>query len=276
MEKYLFTDGTNVIREVESDEELQSFIQSSAEPARVRIWIFNTNEWISLAEFNKRSHKAIVPEKKSLPPIRTKQDPKAIRKPAIPSWIRNLMIGIIAAAAIFLVYNFTKVTWRKTASITLSAERPVNAPPVNVDSAAENIELSRGQKLDKIARTNLRIRNNWPDLIQLQLTADRDTSREGLRYYNTELSIDNSTGYNIDNAIVKYSFWKDGQLSHSDTTFFSNITYAEPAKRKIEGVFSADSVSVAFYSIRARYFNFCYSSEKKNTYGSYNDRWYCK
>ncbi len=34
MEKYLFTDGTNVIREAESREELQSLIQSSADPAK--------------------------------------------------------------------------------------------------------------------------------------------------------------------------------------------------------------------------------------------------
>ena len=73
MEKYLFTDGTNVIREVESDEELHNLIQSSAEPGKVRIWIFNTNEWISLADFNKRFPRIIASDKKTPPAIKTQE-----------------------------------------------------------------------------------------------------------------------------------------------------------------------------------------------------------
>ena len=275
MEKYLFTDGTNVIREVESDEELLSLIQSATEPGKVRIWIFNTSEWISLADFNKRSHKVIVTDKR-IPPVITPEVIKPARKPAASSYLKKIVIGIIIAGAIFLVYNFTKVTWRKASPVTLFAERPANTPVTNVDSLIESIELLRGQKLDKITRTNLRIRNTWPDLVQLQLNADRDTSKEGLRYYNTELSIDNSTGYHIDNAVVKFNFWQNGQVSHSDTAVFTNITYSAPAKRKIEGVFKGDSVSVAFYYIKSKSFNFCYSADKKSNYGNYNDRWYCK
>jgi len=147
---------------------------------------------------------------------------------------------------------------------------------VHIDSLIEAIESLRGQKLDKITRTNLRIRNEWPDRLQLQLNADRDTSREGSRYYNIDLSIDNSTGYNIDNAIVKLAAWKKCELSSSDTIRFANIGYAAPAIRKIEGMYKGDSISVSFTSIRSKVFNFCYSSDKKSNYGNYNDRWFCR
>ncbi len=186
------------------------------------------------------------------------------------------MIGVFAAVAIFLIYNFTKVSWVKASPQIISAERPSNTPLIDMDSLITTIESQRGQKLDKVTRTNLRIRNTWPDLLQLQLTADRDSSREGLRYYDLELSIDNSTGYNIDNAVVKLDIWKDHEISRSDTINFSKITYSSPAKRKLEGMYRGDSISVSFESIRAKSFNFCYSSDKKSNYGNYNDRWYCR
>jgi hypothetical protein len=276
MEKYLFTDGTNVIREVQSKEELNTLIQSSADPAMVRIWLFNTSEWISLADFNKRSNKFISSERKVAPVIEIKEQVKPPRKFIIRGLLKKALIGIIVAAAILLVYNFTKVTWQKTSPLSIIAERPANNPVTNVDSLIETIEALRGQKLDKITRTNLRIRNTWPDLLQLQLTADRDISREGLRYYNLELSVDNSTGYNIDNAIVKLAVWTNSQISSSDTLRFSNIGYASPARRKIEGVYKGDSISVSFTSVKSKVFNFCYSSDKKSNYGNYNDRWFCK
>jgi hypothetical protein len=276
MEKYLFTDGTNVIREVESDEELQSCIQAASEPAKVRIWIFHTSEWISLADFYKRNHKAIVPEKKNVPVKPAVEAKPASNASAIPPVLKKAIIGLAIAAVILLIYNFTRVTWRKASPLTLVAERPANTPPTNMDSLVETIENLRGQKLDKLTRTNLRIRNTWPDLIQLQLTADRDTSREGFRYHNIEFSIDNATGYHLDNAVVRYTVWKDGMPSRSDTAVFTNITYAAPAKRRIEEVWKGDSITIAFSSIRSKAFNFCFSAEKKSNYGNYNDRWYCK
>jgi hypothetical protein len=275
MEKYLFTDGTNVIREVESREELQLLIQSAAEPATVRIWIFSTSEWMTIADFNKRPARQNSYVKKRTPVADVKEIGKPPRKSAIPGFLKKASIGIVTAAAIFLVYNFTKVTWRKASVLSITAERPANTPEVNVDSLIETIELVREQKLDKITRTNLRIRNTWPDLIQLQLTADRDTSKEGSRFYNLELSIDNSTGYHIDNAVAKLNVWKNGEAS-SDTIHFTNITYASPAKRRIETLYRGDSVSVSFISIRSKAFNFCYSSDKKSNYGNYEDRWFCK
>jgi hypothetical protein len=277
MEKYLFTDGTNVIREAETKEELQALIQSAADPGKVRIWIFNTSEWVSIADFNKRSSRHISPANKNVPVVEAKEALKPPRRSSIPALLKKASIGIVAAAAVFLVYNFTKVTWRKASSLSIIAERPVNTPPVNVDSLIETIESLRGQKLDKITKTNLRIRNTWPELIQLQLTADRDTSnKEGLKYYNLELSVDNSTGYAIDNAVVKLNIWNHNEVSSSDTIRFANISYAAPAKRKIEGVYRGDSISVSFASIKSKVFNFCYSSDKKSNYGNYNDRWFCR
>jgi hypothetical protein len=274
MEKYLFVDGTNEIREVESGDELRSLIQSTAEPAKARIWIFNTSEWISVAEFNKRLSRQSHIVKKTTPVAELKQAPK--RRSIFPAIIKKGFIGLGAATAILLVYNFTRIKWSKAAPLGITAERPANTPLVNADSLIETVEALRGQKLDKITRTNLRIRNTWPDLIQLQLTSERDSSREGLRYHNLELSVDNSTGYNIDNAIVKVSVWKDHEISTSDTIHFAAITYASPAKRTIENIYRGDSLSVSFISIRAKSFNFCYSADKKSNYGNYNDRWYCK
>ncbi|MEI9809043.1 MAG: hypothetical protein WDO16_14945 [Bacteroidota bacterium] len=273
MEKYLFSDGTNVIREVETKEELQTLIQSSADPVRIRIWIFNTCEWVSLADFSKRSFKP-VSSKKIIAGAETKAT--VARKLSIPAWLKKTAIGIAAVIVIFLVYNFTKVSWEKAAPLNITAERPVNTPPVNIDSLIQTIESLRGQKLDKTTRTNLRIRNTWPDLLQLQLNTDRDISREGSRYYNLELSIDNATGYNIDNATVSMVVWKNNAIISNDTLRFTNIDYATPAKRKIEGIYKGDSISVSFTSIRSKVFNFCYSADKKSNYGNYNDRWFCK
>lgn len=277
MEKYLFTDGTNVIREVETKEELLALIQSAIDPARVRIWIFNTSEWISIAEFNKRYlPPRISPAKKTEPVVKKEDKLKSSKRFVSKSLLRKTLIGIVTAIAIFLVYNFTKVTWRKESPLNILAARPLNTPPVDVDSLIETIELLRGVKLDKITRTNLRIRNTWPDRIQLQLNADRDISRESSRFYNLEFSIDNSTGYNIDNAVVQLTIWKEEEISSTDTVHFSNIGYAAPAKRRIEGIFRGDSISVAFTSIKSKGFNFCYSLDKKSNYGNYNDRWFCK
>lgn len=277
MEKYLFTDGTNVVREVQSKEELQSLIQSSADPSKVRIWIFNTNEWITLADFNKRSSKLFSPVIKTEAVAEPKEKPVAVKKkPLISGIFKKGLIGVVAVAIIFLVYNFTKVTWRKAGAISIVAERPANTPPVNTDSLIQTIENLRGIRLDKVTRTNLRIRNSWPELLQLQLTTDRDTSREGLRYYNMELTIDNATGYHIDNAVVNLDIWENGMVKHSDTLHFNHFGYAYPAKKKVEGTFKGDSISVSFNSIRSKVFNFCYSAEKRSNYGNYNDRWFCR
>jgi hypothetical protein len=124
MEKYLFTDGTNVKREVETKEELQTLIQAAADSAKVRIWLFNTSEWISLADFNKLSSKYISPGKKIIPVAEIKETAAPLRKSAIPGLLKKTSIGIVAAAAIFLVYNFTRVTWSKAIATEYNGRTP--------------------------------------------------------------------------------------------------------------------------------------------------------
>ena len=51
MDKFLFTDGTNGVREAYSKEELLSLVHSAANPAKTRIWIFNTHEWTDYPSF---------------------------------------------------------------------------------------------------------------------------------------------------------------------------------------------------------------------------------
>ncbi|MDP4261494.1 MAG: hypothetical protein Q8941_03075 [Bacteroidota bacterium] len=275
MEKYLFRDGTNVTREVESRKELQSLIQSCPDTGKIRIWLFNTSEWITLADFNKR-FTVIPPSNGNVPAIvQTKAEPKISKTFPNRSLLKKIIIAALAAAVIFLVYNFTKLTWAKASPSTILAARPANTPPVNADSLIATVESLRGQKLDKVTRTNLRIRNTWPDLVILKLNTDRDTSREGSRFYNLELVIDNATGYRIDEALVELNTWKNG-MAAAQSFQFMNIGYASPAKKKIEGTFRGDSITVSFSSIKAKAFNFCYSSDKKSNYGNYNDRWYCR
>ncbi len=287
MEKYLFVDETGGVREVQSKEELNSLIQSAPRADSIRIWVFNTHEWISYADFS-RNHKGNSPRvrtngKQSTSPTK-KDDPvlpaangeEYMRPSNGKHWLKKLLFFSLAAVAIFLVYNFTLIDWKKASSLNITADHPANVPPVDTDSIIQTIERYRGQKLDRTTRTNLRIRNGWPDRILLQLHAERDSSSAGSRFYNIELSIDNTTGYNIDNAVVKLTTWKNMTVNSSDTLLFRNISYALVAKRLLKNSYRADSLSVSFQSIKARSFNFCYSADKKSNYGNAGDRWFCR
>jgi hypothetical protein len=271
MEKYLFTDGTNGVREVHSQEELKKLVEAAARPESIRIWVFNTHEWISYADFIKQSsfskkqaaENTIVKTKQAVVPARR--------------WLSKTLLFTVTGAAIFLVYNFTKIAWNKAAPFNTSAGRPSNVPLMDADSLIQDIETTRGQKLDKVTRTNLRLRNTWPDRILLQLNANRDTSNNGgSRFHDIELIIDNTTGYNLDNAVVKLTAWKNNEISATDTFRFGSISYAMAAKRKINDLFRADSLSVSFTSLKAKAFNFCYSTDKKSNYGNNTDKWFCR
>src|SRR5882757_1316836 len=196
MEKYLFTDGTSGVREVQSQEELQTLIASSTEPEKIRIWIFNTNEWVSYRKFSNGSP---TNGKSKIPPPVKNNSVKDIVENAIakkPSrgrrWVKKFLLFVIGTAGIFLVYNFTKVKWTEASPLDITAAWPVNVPVMDADSVIQSIEDSRGQPLDKVTKTNLRIRNTWPDRIALQLNSDHAISTAGSRYYNMEFSIDNS------------------------------------------------------------------------------------
>ncbi|MGZ5221280.1 MAG: hypothetical protein ACXWC7_14425 [Chitinophagaceae bacterium] len=278
MEKYLFTDGTNVVREVQSSEELQTLIQSSGDPGKIRIWIFSTSEWITYTEFSKRSVARVIPLKKAAVKEQRKREGAVVGRKTSKkhTGVIKFFIAILTGTAIFLVYNFTRVKWHTASSLQLTADRPANSPLVNVDSLIQAIEATRGQKLDKATHTNLRIRNTWPDRIELKIKTDRDTGQAGTKFYNVEISIDNSTGYNIDNAVVELKEWKNDALNAVDTLHFSNIGYSELSGRKLDVEYRGDSLSVSFLSIKAKSFNFCYSYDKESNYGNLSDRWFCR
>jgi hypothetical protein len=285
MEKYLFTDGTNGVREVQSQEELKTLIASSVLPEKIRIWIFNTNEWISYkglpdAALSNGREKAPLPVKNGSP-INISENGSHKTPATNNRVVKKFLLFTLSAAGIFLIYNFTRIKWEKASPLNITASRPVNVPLLNVDSVIQYMEESRGQKLDKTTKTNFRIRNTWPERMTLQLNTDRDISSAGSKYYNTEISIDNSTGYNIDNAVVKLVVWKNNEpggyrVSSEDSFHFNNISYAMAAKRKLDNNYRGDSLSISFQSIKAKAFNFCYSADKKSNYGNPNDRWFCR
>jgi len=277
MKKYLFKDGTSVIREVQSDEELQALIQSSAELDKIRIWIFNTNEWLTHAEFCKQKFGRVSTLQNEA--VRDEKSEKLSgpqKHVAKPPRLSRVLIFLITAAAIFLVYNFTRIKWRKIPSVEVIAPRPGNVPLMDVDSLVREIEFARNQKLDKTTATNLRIRNTWPDRMQLKLKSDRQASNGDVKFYNVSLFIDNSTGYNVDQAIVELARWKNNEVTGRDTVQFNFVGYAQPSTRLIPCEYRGDSLSVSFLSLRSKAFNFCYAAEKESNYGNLNDRWFCR
>lgn len=276
MEKYLFNDGTNVIREVLSKEELEKQIQSAADPGTVKIWVFSTSEWISPSEWRKRYALAVIPgrRKKAL------ADPgeQPVRPAARPAfnWIKPLLAVVIIAGAAIIIYNLTRVKWVAASPVTVSAERPANVPSLNIDSIIQTIEAARGKKLDKITATNLRIRNTWPDRLLLTLKASRDSSSQTNRFYNPELTLDNATGYLVDEATVKIQCWSRGEIVREEEVTFQKIGYSSPARESPAMEFRGDSLSVRYSAVKAKSFNFCYDEDKKSTSGNYNDRWFCR
>jgi hypothetical protein len=273
MEKYLFTDGTGEIREVHSEEELNVLVKSATHPDKIRIWLFSSNEWISYAAFSGRSY----PAGKKIATVTATIEPDTTEPPARKTnWLKKTLLFTLAGTTVFLVYNFTRIKWERIAPLNVLAARPANIPSINTDSVIEIVEAVRGKGLDKITRTNLRIRNTWPERILLQLDAERETRGSTTRYSNIHITLDNATGYLIDEAIVKLTVWKKNEAPRSDTIRFSSIGYATPARQDIQESYRGDSIAVSFYSIKAKSFNFCYSMDKQSNYGNMGDRWFCK
>jgi hypothetical protein len=297
MDKFLFTDGTNGVREAQSQEELQVLVDAAEDKSKIRIWLFSSNEWISFAAF-----------KKQLPTLTKKDKPGLVithqpgknnllnghashhtnaedpgEKP-VPGNSRGTGKRLLkkflyitgAAAGVFLVFNFTKVKWEEAIPVSASAARPLNVPLMDMDSLITEIEEARGQILDRSTRTNLRLRNTWPDRILLRLAADKETSAGDSRFFNLNISIDNSTGFHLDNAVVRLSVWKNRKASSTDTLHFNNIRYNKISERQLAARYKGDSISVSFELIKAKAFNFCYLATTKNNSGNYNDRWFCR
>ena len=284
MNKFLFTDGTNGVVEVQSLEELEILVDNAIQVDKIKIWLFSSNEWISYAAFRKqyplltRKVKPVVfnemvDANNSNAILRTgyKQPPQKKKH-----WIKKYLFLVAATAGIFLVFNFTKIKWEKAEPLNTSAVRPANVPEMNIDSLIEEIEYTRAQPLDRNTRSNLRLRNTWPERILLQLLAAREMNGSSSRFFNVTVSVDNTTGFNLDNAVVKLCVWNAKRVVHTDTLQFSNIRYDKLAARELSNRYKGDSISIAFESIRAKAFNFCYSASTKNSSGNYNDRWFCR
>src|SRR5450432_1926266 len=179
MNKFLFTDGTNGVREVQSQEELQNLVESATRPDTIRIWLFSSNEWISYVDFRKQ-FPAII--KKDKPAVIIAGALPAKRQARTKRWLKKALYVTGAAIGIFLVFNFTKIKWEKADPVSFTAIRPSNVPQMDIDSLISEIEYNRGQSLDRNTRTNFRLRNTWPDRIELSLHSERETSNTASRY----------------------------------------------------------------------------------------------
>ena len=266
--------------EVQSQEELETLIESAEQSDKVRIWLFSSNEWISYAAFRKQMppvsrKEKLVAVNSNGPVVNDELLQKYPPKKTGYRWLKKILYVTGATAGVFLVFNFTKIKWEKAEPVNATAGRPANVPDMDIDSLIYEIEESRGQAIDRNTRTNLRLRNTWPERVLLQLAADRETSGDGSRFFNVDVSIDNTTGFNLDNAIVKLSVWKNKKISLTDTLHFNGIRYDKLSKRELDYRYKGDSISVSFESIKAKSFNFCYAATTKNNSGNYNDRWFC-
>lgn len=276
MDRFLFTDGMNGVKEVQSLEELQNLIESVEQADKIQIWLFNTNEWLTLNEFRKKIP-VINKKEKMFSVVIDNKEPLIHTSPAKQkSWLKKSLYIIGLAISLFLVFNFTRIKWKKADPVSIAAIRPDNVPSMDIDSLIYEIKNERGASLDRSTKTNLRLRNTWPERILLQLAAEQETSSSGSRYFNVNLSIDNTTGFNIDNAVVKLLVWKGNKVHTIDTIQFNGIGYDKVQRRQFENTFRGDSISVSFEWIKAKAFNFCYSAGIKNNSGNYNDRWFCR
>jgi hypothetical protein len=282
MNKYLFTDGTSGVKELSSLEELEALAASSPDPATIKVWVYSSNEWISYAHFKKTNPAFSRKDKNHA--LTSQQPVSGSRKQRVVSrergaggqGLKKFLYIPVAVAGIFLIFNFTRIKWEKAEPLDVTAVRPANVPVMDIDSLIYAIETARGTSLDRSTRTNLRLRNDWPERIGLILHAEKETSTAGSRFFNVEIVVDNTTGFNLDNAVVRLMLWKNQKLSSTDTLRFNDIRYDKAFTRQLDAVYRADSISVSFGSLRARAFNFCYSAMTNNNSGNYNDRWFCR
>lgn len=273
MKKYLFTDGSSGVREVQSLDELEKLISASENPAGIRIWFFSSSEWISYTSFRKLHP---PPTKKEISIVEVDSATVPASNSHKNGWLKKFLFASAIVTGALLVFNFTKIKWEKASPVNFIATRPANVPVMDIDSLISEIEYDREDYLDRSTKTNLRLRNTWPDRIELKLNAERETNGVLSRYFNISVSIDNTTGFNLDRAIVRLNTWKDGKPRDADTLQLNNIGYDKLSIRQLSSSYRGDSISVSFESIRAKAFNFCYSSAVKNSSGNYNDRWFCR
>lgn len=280
MEKFLFTDGVNAVQELHSANELRKLLAATPDKAAVSIWLFNSSEWLSYENFI-RSFPSFKALKHQEPTASNGFVPGTaiIVKPGTGKgrkWLKRTAIYLLSATTLFLVYNFTKARWYKKESLTIQAARPENVPVMDVDSLIQDIEVKRNEKIGRNTRNNLRLRNTWPDRILLKASTSVEKSKTGNRYTAPVITVDNTTGHPIENAVVQLTSWKNDEIVRTDTLHFTDITFNGAITRELPNTYHGDSLSVSFASIKARSFNFCYDAGIENRSGNYNDRWFCR
>lgn len=280
--KFLFNDGSGSITEVYSNDELNILINNTIHKEQIRIWRYSTSQWIGYEEFLKSQNRSEFQGSLTLP---NKQE-EPIGENA-PKKITNLLgivkmsvvvIGIIGGIFILIYVFFTK-EWTDPTPVTAFAERPLNSPKVNTDSLVGVIEVTEFRTLDKLTKTNLRLRNNWPEKIVLSLQYDRSQHKRDAtlsKFINTGINIENLTGYDLEEAVVELKVWKFHEVIKTDTFHFKAISYTAPSIRYTGQEYQGDSLSVNFRTIRSLGLNFCYSYERPAHSGNPNDKWFCK
>src|SRR5262249_47891226 len=136
MEKYLFTDGTSGVKEVQSADELKTLVQACNDPAAIRIWKFNTSEWITLADLAKEDARSFELSAASTATGNNEvqlngNKVEVAAKRHIPR-LREFFYILFAVIAGFFLYNFTRIKWEKTGTIEQFAARPGNCPQLDV------------------------------------------------------------------------------------------------------------------------------------------------
>ncbi len=278
MNQFLFTDGTNGVKELSSAGELQQCIRAATDQAAVRIWVFPSNAWMTCAEFIKQYPVFGEPVKASPATVEKTISRNGLtgvkKKKSFP--VGQFILFLLLVAGTLLIFNFTRPRWESAGPLTVQAARPGNVPLMDMDSLYADIEAKRGQRIDKHTKNNLRLRNTWPEKILLRVSANREQSQAGNKYDHIVVTADNTTGYPVDRAVARFTVWKQDKVIVSDTVMFNAMPFSGAMERAITGVFRGDSISVHFETIEARAFNFCYASGLENKSGNYNDRWFCR
>ncbi len=273
MDKFLFTDGINGVREAHSKKQLLSLVHSAADPDTIRIWIFSSHEWTDYPSFL-RQHPGFEKDEKR-PVLNVIADGTAGRS-GVRSWMKRSFFFIVVLTGALLVFNFTSAGWEPVTPLRTEAARPANVPVMDMDSLVREIEALRSRPIDKNTRNNLRLRNNWPDFIFLRLQAEKEVKGITTRFIKVEISIDNATGFMIDQASVQLQLWKNGKASPADTLQFSDMRYDKMQVRRLDRIYRCDSISVSFRKIRSKAFNFCYADGTGNPSSNQNDQWFCR
>lgn len=277
MAKYLFNDGTNPIQEVHSKEDLDK-LAAQADPRRATVWVFPSDEWISLARFRElytrplNGHQHPVAHRQE--PARIADRPAKKKQGSAVPW--KMIFAVVFLGLIFTLYLVNRPSAQRLHDETVRAERPENTPPINVDSLIKTIEASRGKALDKTTQTNLRIRNTWPEQILVSVKAEREKTFSSKKFKSIEFTLDNATGYLIDELEAELSIWKDGFVDKRVSVRFEKTDYTQPKRISIPNEYVGDSMSVRVLGIKAKSFNFCYSHDKQSNYGNLADRWFCR